>query len=68
MEAAEELAKGDPIKFPVRDEQLVELAHRGTLPPLKPICPAALQLSITLPPDVDVDDALGVWDFLNVFR
>lgn len=72
--AAEELlAKGDSssstvIKFPVRDEQLLALAHRGTVPPPKPVPPAALQLRMMLPPAADADDALAVWDFLNVFR
>lgn len=56
------------IKFPIRDEQLLALADRGTVPPLKPVSPAALQLRMMLPPSADADDALAVWDFLNVFR
>ena len=78
MEATAEelLAKGEGdcnsssavIKFPIRDEQLLALAHRGTVPPLKPVPPAALQLRMMLPPSADADDALAVWDFLNVFR
>ena len=75
--AEELLAKGEGdcyssnsnvIKFPIRDEQLLALAHRGTLSPLKPVPPAALQLRMMLPPFADADDALAVWDFLNVFR
>jgi hypothetical protein len=66
--AAEELLASTAIKFPIKDEQLLALAHRGTVPPLKPVPPAALQLRMMLPPSADADDALAVWDFLNVFR
>jgi hypothetical protein len=71
------------IKFPVKDEILMTMLRQfpseppaksssidqqqSTLAPIKPIPAAVLQLGSMLP-DVLVNDALGVWDFLNVFR
>ena len=72
----EEAAK---VKFPVKDELLESIiaasavntgskkAATTELPPRKDIPSAVLQLSSMLPEET-VNDAMLVWDFLNVFR
>lgn len=73
----EEAAK---VKFPVKDELLESIiaasVSTGTakktaasteLAPRKDIPSAVLQLSSMLPEET-VNDAVLVWDFLNVFR
>ena len=72
------------IKFPVKDELLKELIHQSSsdktavkngstassaskLEPIKELPPAVLQLNAVLPEHL-VGEAIGVWDFLNVFR
>ena len=52
------------IKFPVKDELIQQIDKNG--PPVKPLPCAILQLSQLFPEDV-VDDAVGVWDFINNF-
>lgn len=42
-------------------------ASDPAMEPMKALPPAVLQLNSMLPEDV-VHDAVGVWDFLNVFR
>jgi len=72
----EEAAK---VKFPVKDELLESIIAASVvsagakktattdLPPLKDIPSAVFQLSSMLPEET-VNDAMLVWDFLNVFR
>lgn len=77
----EEAAK---VKFPVKDEVLMEMLSQAVpetkskasssgaparvgLEPLKALPAAVLQLGSMLP-DALNNEAVGVWDFLNVFR
>jgi hypothetical protein len=57
-----------PSEPPAKSSSIDAVSQQqSTLAPIKPIPAAVLQLGSMLP-DVLVNDALGVWDFLNVFR
>ncbi|RYH30408.1 hypothetical protein EON65_05205 [archaeon] len=58
-------ANRDKVKFPVKDELIEQLDPTGK-PPL-PIPLAHTDLSEDIP-ERYVHDAVGVWDFLNMFR
>jgi hypothetical protein len=55
----------EKVKFPVKDELVEQLDPQGK--PCQPLPTAHINLSETLPAPY-VNDAVGVWDFLNVFR
>ena len=69
------------LKFPIKDEQLKKLIENASFnnksktnidsnayKELKALPSPVLQLSNFLQPDDIVGEAIGVWDFLNVFR
>ena len=80
---AEEDELKQQLKFPIKDEDLKTLIEKlssnssnnnkvsidtSAYRELKPLPLPVLQLSAFLQPDDIIGDAIGVWDFLNVFR